>query len=253
VLLSIIIPIYNEESFIDMVIKKINSARLSGNIHKEIILINDGSTDQTNKRLQQYNNDPAIKIFHQDTNKGKTAAVKLGIQQSQGDIILIQDADLEYDPDDYQALLEPIITSRARVVYGSRFKGTIDNMSLINRFANIISNMTFNFLFRTRLTDINTCYKVFKKEVLKDPAITSKRKFTFDTEITAKLVQWGYTIYEVPIRYVARSKQEGKKITWKDALEMYWAIIQYGVALHEKDYSFNAKSAMLAPVTNKTK
>ena len=223
-----------------MVIKKINSARLSNNIRKEIILINDGSTDQTNRRLQQYCSDPAIKILHQNTNEGKTAAVKLGLQQSRGDIILIQDADLEYNPDDYQALLEPIITTQANVVYGSRFKGTISNMSLINRCANIISNITFNFLFNTRLTDINTCYKVFTKEALKDVAIISKRKFTFDTEITAKLVQQGHAIQEVPIQYIARSKQEGKKITWKDALEMYWAIICYGFGFRNK-YSPNTK------------
>ncbi len=224
--LSVIIPVYNEARFIDTVIKKVKSIKLPGEIAKEIIIINDGSTDNTSKILEQYSSDSAIKIFHQEKNMGKSSAVRLGLEKSMGDIILIQDADLEYDPDDYPQLIGPIIKKEASVVYGSRFKGTIEYIPLINRIANILSNMTVNILFHTEITDIHTCYKVFKRNILKNIKITSKR-FTFDTEVTVKILKLGYEIYEVPIRYVARTQKEGKKITWFQALEVYWGIIKY--------------------------
>lgn len=224
--ISIIIPIYNESRWIDAVITKIKSARLPDNIVKEVIIINDGSTDNTSNKLKKYNGEPQIKIFHQMLNKGKGHAVRLGFEKLTGDIILIQDADLEYDPSDYHKLIEPIIKNKALIVYGSRFKGTIKRMPLINRIANILSNITLNVLFHTKLTDVHTCYKVFRKEVLKDIKITSER-FTFDTEITAKILKKGHTIYEVPISYTARSRKEGKKITYREALRVYWGIIKF--------------------------
>lgn len=224
--LSVIIPVYNEERFIDIVIKKVKSIKLPGDIAKEIIIINDASTDDTGKVLEQYNSDSAIKIFHQEKNMGKSSAVRLGIEMSTGDIILIQDADLEYNPDDYPQLIGPIIKNEASVVYGSRFKGTIENMPLINRIANSLSNITVNILFHKKITDIHTCYKVFKRDILKSIKITSKR-FTFDTEVTDKILKLGYEIYEIPIRYNARTQKEGKKITWFQALEVYWGIIKY--------------------------
>jgi glycosyltransferase involved in cell wall biosynthesis len=224
--LSIIIPVYNEERFINTVIKKVKSIKLPGDIAKEIIIINDASTDDTGKILKQYSSDSVIKIFHQEKNMGKSSAVRLGIERSTGDIILIQDADLEYAPDDYPQLIGPIIKNEASVVYGSRFKGTIEYMPLINRIANILSNITVNILFHTKITDIHTCYKVFKRDILKNIRITSKR-FTFDTEVTVKILKLGCEIYEVPIRYAARTQKEGKKITWFQALEVYWGIIKY--------------------------
>jgi len=224
--LSIIIPVYNEARFISTVIEKVKSVKLPDNIIEEIIVIDDGSTDDTGKILEQYNSDSAIKIFHQEKNMGKSSAVRLGIAMSTGDMILIQDADLEYDPDDYPKLIGPIIKNEASVVYGSRFKGTIENIPLINRIANILSNMTVNILFHKKITDIHTCYKVFKRDIFKKIEITSKR-FTFDTEVTDKILKLGYEIYEIPIRYTARTQKEGKKITWFQALEVYWGIIKY--------------------------
>ena len=224
--LSIIIPLYNERWLIAELIKKVKAVYFPVNITKEIIIVNDGSTDDSYDQLKKYNIDPEIKIFNLNKNKGKTEAVKLGIKISTGDIILIQDADLEYNPDDYPRLIEPIIANKSRVVYGSRFKGTIKGMHLINRIANIVTNATVNMLFNAKITDVNTCYKVFRKGALDDIKITSK-DFTFDTEITAKLLNKGYKIYEVPIRYTARSKTEGKKITWLKALQTFWAIIRY--------------------------
>lgn len=230
---SIIIPVYNESRFIDSVIRKIQSVRLPDNIIEEIIIIDDGSTDDTAKILEKYSPDPTIKIFHQNGNMGKTSAMKLGIEKSNGNIILIQDADLEYNPDDYPRLIEPIIKGKSSVVYGSRFRGNIKRMALINRIANILSNITLNLLFNSKITDVNTCYKVFKKDIIKNIKITSKN-FAFETEITARLLKKGYKIYEVPINYVARSKKEGKKITWFKAIETYWGIIKYRFASVDK-------------------
>jgi glycosyltransferase involved in cell wall biosynthesis len=224
--LSIIIPVYNEAATIDSIIEKIKSVGLRYNIMKEIIIINDGSTDGTDKILEQYNGESTLKIYHQEKNMGKSSAVKLGIERSTGDIILIQDADSEYSPDNYPTLIEPIITNKSSVVYGSRFKGTIKRMRFVNRIANIISNSTVNLLFNAKITDVNTSYKVFRRNVLNDITLISKN-FIFETEITAKLLNKGYKIYEVPISYTARSKKEGKKITWLGALQMYWGIIKY--------------------------
>jgi len=224
--LSIIIPVYNEARFISTVIEKVKSVKLPDNIMEEIIVIDDGSTDATGKILEQYNSDSAIKIFHQEKNMGKSSAVRLGIEMSTGDIILIQDADLEYNPDDYPKLIEPIIAHKSTVVYGSRFKGTIKRMHIINKIANIVSNITLNLLYNTEISDVNTGYKVFRRDVLNDIKLISKN-FTFEAEITAKLLNRGYSIYEVPIGYTARSKKEGKKMGWIEALQMYCGIIKY--------------------------
>jgi len=224
--LSIIVPVYNESQTIGAIIRKIRAVILPGNITKEIIAVNDGSTDDSAEILKKYAADSQIKIFCHDKSMGKSQAVKLGIEKSTGDVILIQDADLEYNPESYPGLIKPIIEHKSSVVYGSRFKGAIKGMGLINRIANILSNATLNLLFRAKITDVNTCYKVFKKEVLKDIELTSKG-FTFETELTAKLLKKGYDIYEVPISYNARSKKEGKKINWPNALQMYWGIIKY--------------------------
>ena len=218
---------------IGALMRKIKSIKLPANIIKEIIVVNDASTDKAYELLEKYKTDSTVKIFHHDIRKGKTSAVKLGIEMSTGDIILIQDADLEYNPDDYPALIEPIIVDNASVVYGSRFKGTIKKMHFINRLANIISNATVNLLFNAKISDVNTGYKVFRKSVLNDIGITSK-EFVFETEITAKLLNRGYKIYEVPITYTARSKEEGKKITWPKALQMYWGIIKYRFRVNKR-------------------
>lgn len=224
--LSIIVPVYNEARTIETAIQRILSVILPHGLTKEILVINDGSTDSTACILKQFSCNPAFKIFHRATVKGKGSAIKLGIENSSGDILLIQDADLEYSPDCYPSLVEPIVTRQVSIVYGSRFKGSIRRMSFINRISNIISNVTLNALFGTRVTDVNTCYKVFAREALQGIEIKSSG-FQFDTEITAKFLNKGCRIYEVPISYEARLKREGKKMDWPQALQMYLGLIKY--------------------------
>jgi len=225
-ILSIIVPVYNEEKTIRSVIKQVKDVVLPTNIKKEILIINDGSTDDTAEVLKNYNADAQIKIFHFKENRGKTEAVKYGLALSYGDVILIQDADLEYSPENYSRLITPLINNETLIVYGSRFMGSIKNMKFVIRLANIFSNITFNFIHKTNLTDINTCFKVFKRSVLKDIIITSA-DFVFETEFTTKMVRAGHKIKEVPISYIARSKRDGKKMFWLKAIRMYWGIIEY--------------------------
>ena len=221
--LSVIIPAYNEEHTIAQVIAKVQAVRLQSGMEREIIVVNDGSTDGTAQALKAVS--PDIKVVHQ-SNQGKTAALVRGFQESNGDIILVQDADLEYDPQNYPVLLEPLINGSALAVYGSRFLGTIEGMAPINRWANLISNWTFSALFGFKITDINTCYKVFARGAIRDIPITS-RNFAFETEVTVKLLRKGIKIKEVPIHYSARSRKQGKKIKWSTALEMFWPILKY--------------------------
>ncbi|MFH0791560.1 MAG: glycosyltransferase family 2 protein [Candidatus Omnitrophota bacterium] len=223
--ISIIIPVYNEEKTITLVLDRVLSVTLPEGMTREIIVVNDGSCDQTVEVLNSYNQRQDLKILHQ-TNQGKTAAVLRGIAQADGDIILIQDADLEYNPVQYPALLEPILKGEADVVYGSRFLGNIKDMRWINYWANRVSNWTLRTLYGVNLTDINTCYKVFNRQAFQGIRICS-RNFAFETEVTVKLILKGMRIKEVPIEYVARSYREGKKIRWITALEMYWPIIKY--------------------------
>ncbi|HTZ11878.1 MAG TPA: glycosyltransferase family 2 protein [Candidatus Margulisiibacteriota bacterium] len=228
--ISIIIPLYNEAQFIEELIKKVVGAELPYGVGREIIIINDGSKDQSGKILEKYHDFPGIKVFNIQINMGKTAAIRLGIEKSTGDIIVIQDADLEYDPKYYSLLIEPILKNKASVVYGSRFKGKIEGMKLINRVANIISNITLALLYGTKLSDVNTGYKVFKRDALNGLNINSNN-FGFETEITAKLLNLGHKIYEVPIKYTARYKEQGKKMSWLKALQMYWGIFKYRYSL----------------------
>ena len=216
--LSIIIPVFNEEDTIGQVIRDIQDVSLQGGIEKELIVVDDGSSDGTQDVLKGLDNQNNIRIFYHFQNRGKTFAVKFGLQQMTGDVVVIQDADLEYSPQNYPRLLDPILKGDAQIVYGSRFLGSIKNMTIINRFANTISNWTINRLYGSSMTDFHTCLKLFKREVLDEVSIESQ-KFSFDTEITAKLLKKGFKIKEIPIEYQARS--EGKKITWLTALEAY--------------------------------
>ena len=220
--LSIIIPAYNEESTIEELISKVRAAPLPEGLLREIVIVNDGSKDRTADILSRLE---GLIIVHQ-SHQGKTAALLTGFKNATGDILLIQDADMEYDPCQYPKLLGPILEGHAEVVYGSRFLGRIDAMEPINRWANEISNRTFRFLYGVQLTDINTGYKVFTRRVWEGMVITS-RNFAFETEFTVKLLFRGYTIKEVAIDYKARSLKAGKKIKWSTALEMFWQIIKY--------------------------
>ncbi len=225
-LLSIIIPVYNEETHIEEVLLKIKAAKLPDNVYREIIVIDDGSSDQTPHILQKFINDNDITIHSSVLNVGKGTAIKIGIKKAKGEIILIQDADLEYDPNDYSKLLEPILSNKSKVVYGSRFKGDIIGMKFIYRLANKILTLMANVLFRTNITDEATCYKVFSTEVIKKIELKCKR-FEFCPEVTAKLAKLGYKILEVPINYRSRSVNEGKKISLKDGFSAAWTLIKY--------------------------
>lgn len=223
--LSIIIPAYNEERTIEILLKKVIDVKLPSGMMKEIIIVNDGSSDQTLEKLNAVSQHPNIKVYSKP-NGGKASALKLGFEHATGDIILIQDADLEYDPVQYPQLLQPILEGKTEVLYGSRFLGKIEQMRLINRIANMISNGTMTILWGASITDINTCYKVFTRRAFEDIDILAEN-FAFETEITIKFLRKGLKILEVPIDYQARTIQEGKKINWRTALEMYWPIVAY--------------------------
>ena len=220
--LSVIIPAFNEEGTIAEIIDQVEALQLPSGLEREIIVVNDGSTDLTGAIVEQYT---SVQLFNQD-NLGKTAAVLKGIEASTGDIIIIQDADLEYHPDQYAKLVKPILAGEHQVVYGSRFMGTIQNMRLRIRFVNFLTNLTLNCIFRTKLTDNNTCFKLFTKGVLNDITIISTH-FGFDTEVTVKLLQKGVHIHEMPIDYVGRSREEGKKIGFVTGFGSYLQIFRF--------------------------
>lgn len=225
--LSVVIPIYNEEDTIVSIINKVKAVELPENMEREIIAVNDGSTDKTAQVLDKsFENDSFVKVIHKEQNEGKTSGIVRGFKESTGDVLVIQDADLEYTPDDYPALLEPILSGEYKVVYGSRHLGKRQGVQFINGFANILSNITFFLLYWRVITDINTCYKMFKREVLEGIVIESAH-FTFETEITAKMLNRGHRIKEVPITYNARKRDTGKKINFATAMNMYWGMFKY--------------------------
>jgi len=226
--LSIIIPVFNEENTILKVLASVDAVTLPAGLMKEIIVVDDGSFDGTRDKIKSFVSRGPLTALFQEGPQGKGAAVMRGIHTASGDIILIQDADLEYDPNDYPALLKPILTEKTSVVYGSRFIGQIKNMTLINRLANIFSNLTLTLLYGRIITDVNTCFKVFKKDVLNGFVINSK-SFDIETELTAKLLRRNIKIVEVPIHYEARDSQSGKKMRWGHALRMYWGLFKYRV------------------------
>ncbi|MBS1793925.1 MAG: glycosyltransferase family 2 protein [Acidobacteria bacterium] len=221
-LLSVIIPVYNEETTISEVIEKVSAVKLP--INKEIIVVDDGSTDGT---LDYLNNskDKIARVYLTPVNIGKGAAVRIGLTLARGEIILIQDADLELDPNEYELLLEPILEGRASVVYGSRFLSR-NKVSPIRRTANYFLTKTTNILFRTRLTDMETAYKVFTAEVAESLRLRANR-FEIEPEITAQIARNGFVITEVPITYRPRTQSEGKKIKWKDGVKALWTLLKY--------------------------
>jgi glycosyltransferase involved in cell wall biosynthesis len=231
--LSIIIPVYNEASTIRLVLDRVCSIQLIDNIEKEIIVINDGSTDDSEEIINKYmaGSQTSIKFISNSQNRGKGASVAAGILQATGDFVVIQDADLEYDPREFNILLEPIIQGYADVVYGSRFLGGKAHRilffwhSLGNRFLTFLSNMFTNL----NLTDMETCYKMIRTSMIAPLTIREKR-FGFEPEITAKLAKIkDIRIYEVGISYYGRKFKEGKKINWKDGIRAIYCVLRYNL------------------------
>ena len=226
--LSIVIPVFNEAATIREIIARVREAPLPEGLAREIVVVDDFSTDGTREILQDYAGTGVCKIFFHDRNQGKGAALRTGFAHTTGDIVLIQDADLEYDPQEYPKLLAPILGEKSDVVYGSRFAGGECKRVLFfwhyvgNKLLTTLSNIFTNL----NLTDMETCYKVFRKEVLSKIRIEEDR-FGFEPEITAKLARLGVRIYEVGINYSGRTYAEGKKINWKDGVRAIWYILKY--------------------------
>lgn len=217
--LSVIIPAYNEIDTIEEVLRRVREV----DIDKEIIVTDDCSTDGTREFLRTQ---PDIILVESDCNRGKGASIRTAIERASGEIVLIQDADLEYDPKDYPALIQPIVDGDADMVYGSRFMRGRPRMRLANYIANRVFAGLASALYRTRVTDEATCYKVFRTDVLKSIELRCNR-FEFCPEVTARLLKRGYRYAEVPVWYEARTYAQGKKITWKDGIECIWALIKY--------------------------
>ena len=229
--LSIVIPVYNETETLAEIVRRVWEVDLGSDADKEIVLVDDYSTDGTRdlyEGLKATYGPDHLKVFFHERNRGKGAALRTGFKQVTGDVVIIQDADLEYDPADYPRLIQPILDGKADVVYGSRFVGSQAHRvhffwhMIGNRLLTTLSNMMTNL----NLTDMETCYKVFRADVLKRLRIKSDR-FDFEPEITAKVAKDGWRVYEVGISYAGRSYGEGKKITWRDGLHALWSIFRF--------------------------
>ena len=224
--LSVVIPVYNEKSTLQDLLQRVRNVP----VDKEIVLVDDYSIDGTRDLLKQLQQtEPDLKIIFHERNQGKGAALSTGFKNVAGDIVIIQDADLEYNPEEYPQLLAPILDGRADVVYGSRFLGSVQRVHLYwhyvgNKFFTLLSNVFTNI----NLTDMETCYKVFTREALAGVVIKEKR-FGFEPEITAKMAKKKLRIYEVPISYYGRTYEQGKKIDWKDGVRAFWCILKYNL------------------------
>jgi len=226
--LSVIIPVYNESKTVDTIIERVKKAPAE---LQEIIVVDDGSTDGTRDILaKHYANDALVRVILHPHNRGKGAALRTGFAQAKGDLVIVQDADLEYDPDEYPVLIAPIAEGKADVVFGSRFMGAGAHRVVFfwhkvgNQFLTLLSNVLTNI----NLTDMETCYKMFRREVLQQLKLEEDR-FGFEPEITAKVSRLGCRIYEVGVSYAGRTYKEGKKINWKDGFRAIYAILKYNL------------------------
>lgn len=224
--LSVVMPVYNELNTIKKAVEKVLDVKLP--VDKELIIVDDGSTDGTREILKQIN-DTRITIIYHEKNKGKGAAVRTGFSNVKGDIIIIQDADLEYDPSDYITLINPILSEKADIVYGSRFLSGPHRVLLFWHFVgNKLITLIADMLYNINLSDIETGYKAFRKEIL-DKIKFSSKSFGFEAEFTAKAAKNRFRIYEVPIQYSGRTYEEGKKITWRDGFIALFILLRYRV------------------------
>ena len=237
--LSIIIPVYNEEATIGELLRRVYKARLPKKIEKEIVIVDDASKDNSYKIClnfkQKFSGKIKIKLIKHNTNRGKGSAVVDGINLASGDVVVIQDADLEYDPNDYIKLIDPILAGKADVVFGSRLKnyplrlfGKKKTPLVTHYLGNKFLTLVTEVLYQRKVSDMETCYKMFKKDVLKGINIKAK-KFDFEPEFTAKILKKGYRICEVPIKVKPRGYEEGKKISWRDGFTAIWTLVKYRI------------------------
>jgi glycosyltransferase involved in cell wall biosynthesis len=225
-LLSVIVPVFNERTTLTEIVRRMRAVELP--MDREIIIVDDGSDDGTEKVLSAIE-DSTVRVLHHPGNRGKGAAIRTGLGVVRGDLVLIQDADLEYDPDDWPKLLEPVLKGKAHVVYGSRFTGEGRAMRPTQWLGNRVLTLTANLLYRSTLSDMETCYKLFDHSVLKGLTIESDG-FDFEPEITAKVLRRGYRIYEVPVSFTGRDGSEGKKFEWRDGVRALMTLVRYRFA-----------------------
>ena len=227
--ISILLPVYNEFLTLPLVLQRVLDAPLPAGCEKEVVIVDDGSTDGTSETLYKYQGSQTVLVHHSVVNFGKGAALRIGMAKATGDILLVQDGDLEYDPNDYVKILEPLVKGEADVVYGSRFMAGVKGMKLANWTANKILTGMSNLLFGAGITDEATAYKAFRREVL-DAMERKCMRFEFCPEVTAKVRRLGYRIHEVPVSYNPRGVLEGKKIRWHDGVEAMATLFRYRMA-----------------------
>ena len=221
--LSVVVPVFNERTTVVEILRRMRQVDLP--VDLEIVVVDDGSDAGTEKVLGALE-DSTVRVVHHQSNRGKGAAIRTGLEHARGDLLLIQDADLEYDPDDWPRLLAPLLKGKSQVVYGSRFTGERRNLLFWHWVGNRFLSLVTNVLYNTTLSDMETCYKLFDRRVLEGITIRSDR-FEFEPEITAKVLRRGYHIYEVPISYSGRDRDEGKKITWRDGFGALATLVRY--------------------------
>jgi len=221
--LSVIVPVFDERNTVVEIVRRMRAVDLP--VELEIVIVDDGSTDGTRDVLRQLG-DSTVRVITHEANRGKGAAIRSGLAQVHGDLVLVQDADLEYDPEDWPKLLAPMLRGKARVVYGSRFTGERRNMLFLHWVGNRFLSLITNVLYNTTLSDMETCYKLFDRELIDSITLRAMR-FEFEPEVTAKILRRGIRIYEVPISYTGREFDEGKKITWRDGFVALWTLVKY--------------------------